>query len=74
MKISLLDILFYIQIDCFSREVKTVFLTNDLSREVMAEAVEKKADLILSYHPPLFRPFKRITTGWKVTQRCFSLC
>ncbi|XP_063882738.1 NIF3-like protein 1 [Scylla paramamosain] len=47
------------------REIKTVMLTNDLSEEVMEEAVQHKADLILSYHPPLFRPFKRITTGWK---------
>lgn len=54
------------------REVKTVFLTNDLSEDVMAEAVEQKADLILSYHPPLFRPFKRITTGWK--DRIIACC
>ncbi|XP_045116942.1 NIF3-like protein 1 [Portunus trituberculatus] len=47
------------------REIKTVLLTNDLSEEVMDEAVQHKADLILSYHPPLFRPFKKITTGWK---------
>ena len=29
----------------------------------MEEALQKKADLILSYHPPVFRPMKRIT--WK---------
>lgn len=29
----------------------------------MKEALQKKADLILSYHPPIFRPMKRIT--WK---------
>ena len=29
----------------------------------MEEALQKKADLILSYHPPIFRPMKRIT--WK---------
>ncbi|XP_053452625.1 NIF3-like protein 1 isoform X1 [Nycticebus coucang] len=43
--------------------VKTLFLTNDLTEEVMNEALQKKADLILSYHPPIFRPMKRIT--WK---------
>ncbi|XP_006862053.1 PREDICTED: putative GTP cyclohydrolase 1 type 2 NIF3L1 [Chrysochloris asiatica] len=43
--------------------VNTLFLTNDLTEEVMAEALQKKADLILSYHPPIFRPMKRIT--WK---------
>ncbi|CAD7686016.1 unnamed protein product [Nyctereutes procyonoides] len=43
--------------------VNTLFLTNDLTEEVMEEALQKKADLILSYHPPIFRPLKHIT--WK---------
>lgn len=43
--------------------VNTLFLTNDLTEEVMEEALQKKADCILSYHPPIFRPMKRIT--WK---------
>ncbi|NXN92488.1 NIF3L protein, partial [Rhinopomastus cyanomelas] len=46
--------------------VSTLFLTNDLTEEVMEEAVQKKADLILSYHPPIFAPLKRITWNtWK---------
>ncbi|NXF00889.1 NIF3L protein, partial [Smithornis capensis] len=43
--------------------VNTLFLTNDLTEEVMEEAVQKEADLILSYHPPIFAPLKRVT--WK---------
>ncbi|KAM6348554.1 NIF3-like protein 1 isoform 3-T7 [Alca torda] len=43
--------------------VNTLFLTNDLTEEVMEEAVQKAADLILSYHPPIFTPLKRVT--WK---------
>ncbi|XP_077037366.1 NIF3-like protein 1 isoform X1 [Agelaius phoeniceus] len=43
--------------------VNTLFLTNDLTEEVMEEAVQKKADLVLSYHPPIFAPLKRVT--WK---------
>lgn len=43
--------------------VRTLFLTNDLTEEVMEEALQKKADFILSYHPPIFRPIKRVT--WK---------
>ncbi|XP_007645771.1 NIF3-like protein 1 isoform X3 [Cricetulus griseus] len=43
--------------------VNTLFLTNDLTEEVMEEALQKKADLILSYHPPIFRAMKHIT--WK---------
>lgn len=46
--------------------VNTLFLTNDLTEEVMEEALQKKADLILSYHPPIFRPLKRVTwKNWK---------
>uniref|UniRef100_A0A8C8VR97 NIF3-like protein 1 n=1 Tax=Pelusios castaneus TaxID=367368 RepID=A0A8C8VR97_9SAUR len=43
--------------------VSTLFLTNDLTEEVMEEALQRKADLILSYHPPIFHALKRIT--WK---------
>lgn len=46
--------------------VNTLFLTNDLTEPVMEEALQKKADLILSYHPPIFLPMKRITwKSWK---------
>ncbi|XP_071604034.1 NIF3-like protein 1 [Heliangelus exortis] len=46
--------------------VSTLLLTNDLTEEVMEEAVQKRAELILSYHPPVFAPLKRVTWGsWK---------
>lgn len=46
--------------------VKTILLTNDLTTAVMDEAVAMKCDLIVSYHPPLFRPFKRLLQkDWK---------
>ena len=48
------------------RQVKKILLTNDLTEPVLSEAVEEKVDLVISYHPPLFRPFKRLTKGnWK---------
>lgn len=42
------------------RPIKTIFLTNDLTVKVAEEAVVKNADLIITYHPLLFAPFKRI--------------
>ncbi|CBY09060.1 unnamed protein product [Oikopleura dioica] len=49
--------------DCF---VERVLLTNDLTSRVMKEAVDFKANIIISYHPPLFREFKRISQdNWK---------
>ena len=45
-------------------EVQRVFLTNDLTEEVMEEVQTlpgKKVGLIVAYHPPIFRPLKRLT-------------
>lgn len=41
--------------------IKTILLTIDLTEDVVGEALEKKADLIVSYHPNIFRPLKRVT-------------
>ncbi|KAM8837753.1 NIF3-like protein 1 isoform 2-T6 [Spinachia spinachia] len=49
-----------------SRPVKTVLLTNDLTGAVMDEAEAMSCDLVVSYHPPLFRPIKRLVQrDWK---------
>lgn len=46
--------------------VKHIFLTNDLTEEVLEEAISKEANLIVSYHPPIFSSVKRITQNkWK---------
>ncbi|XP_026078976.1 NIF3-like protein 1 [Carassius auratus] len=48
------------------RPIRTILLTNDLTAGVMDEAVALNCDLIVSYHPPLFRPFKRLLQkDWK---------
>lgn len=49
-----------------STDIKKIFLTNDLTEHVMEEALENKANLIISYHPPIFSGLKRLTTAsWK---------
>lgn len=51
---------------CKSRPIETILLTNDLTQAVMDEAEAANCDLIISYHPPLFRPVKRlIQKDWK---------
>lgn len=46
--------------------VSRMLLTNDLTLEVVAEAVKLKVDMIISYHPPIFQPIKRLTQkSWK---------
>lgn len=48
------------------RPIKTILLTNDLTLAVMEEAEAMSCDLIVSYHPPLFRPIKRLVQkDWK---------
>lgn len=55
--------------------VEKMILTNDLTQAVMDEAVSQKANMILSYHPPIFAPLKRLTQGkWKerITIQCIE--
>jgi len=42
-------------------EVRRVMLCIDLTAEVMAEAVRRKAEMIVAYHPVIFEGLKRLT-------------
>jgi dinuclear metal center YbgI/SA1388 family protein len=48
------------------RQLETALLTIDLTSEVLTEAVELGAGLIIAYHPPLFRPIERL--DWRNPQ------
>jgi len=41
-------------------KVSKILLTNDLTQNVLKEAIEKKINCIVSYHPPLFSSFKKL--------------
>lgn len=43
--------------------VKSILLTNDLTDRVVQEAIDKRANMVISYHPPIFVPLKRVTCG-----------
>jgi len=46
----------------FLRMATKVFLTIDLTSQVLEEALSDSAvGVIVAYHPPLFRSFKRLT-------------
>lgn len=45
-----------------NREIKKVLLALDITYDIVCQAVEAGADLILSHHPIMFSPVKRITT------------
>ncbi|XP_035724847.1 NIF3-like protein 1 isoform X4 [Vespa mandarinia] len=53
--------------------ISNILLTNDLTENVMNEALGLSTDMIISYHPPIFYPFKSITTRtWK--ERIIAKC
>jgi dinuclear metal center YbgI/SA1388 family protein len=45
------------------RRIERVLLTIDLTEPVMDEAVSEHSSAIIAYHPPIFQPLKRLTTG-----------
>jgi putative NIF3 family GTP cyclohydrolase 1 type 2 len=48
-------------------KIDKIILTNDLTEDVMAECVTKGVNMIISYHPPIFKPLKMLTSkAWKV--------
>ena len=42
------------------QDIKKVILTIDLTAEVLEEAKQKRANLILAYHPPIFSAIKKV--------------
>ena len=52
-----------------------MLLTNDLTIAVLDEAIQEKVDMVLSYHPPIFAPLKRLNQAqWKelIVLRCIE--
>ena len=45
-----------------NRVTENVLVTLDVNEQVVDEAIEKGANLIIAHHPPIFRPLKRIAT------------
>lgn len=55
--------------------VKNILLTIDLTEKVLDEAISNETNLIIAYHPPLFKPFKSLTQhSWKerIAVRCIE--
>ncbi len=42
-------------------EIKGILVTLDCTEEIINEAIKKKCNLIISHHPLIFRPIKKIT-------------
>ncbi|XP_065558447.1 NIF3-like protein 1 isoform X2 [Artemia franciscana] len=46
--------------------INKLMLTNDLTQDVMDEAIRNRFDMVVSYHPPIFSGMKKLlTSSWK---------
>ena len=43
------------------RPVKRILLALDMTQEVVAQAITKKADMLLTHHPAIFRKLSNVT-------------
>lgn len=50
-----------LQIGSPQQEVKKILLTLDVTKNAVEKAIDEKADLIISHHPIIFKPIKKIT-------------
>jgi dinuclear metal center YbgI/SA1388 family protein len=62
-----------LQVGDRSKPVRKILVALDVSDEVIAEALAKRVDLVVSHHPLLFRPPSSITTSDTVGKRVLSL-
>ena len=61
-----------LQVGSLNKKVKKVLVTLDVTKEVVIEAVNLKADLIISHHPLIFKPINNVSIesprGWMINQ------
>lgn len=54
-------------------KIYSILLTIDLTERIVEEAVKKRVQFIISYHPPIFSPIKRLNPSqWK--DRAILMC
>ena len=55
------------------KEVSSVYLSLDATKELIDEAIRLEADMIITHHPMIFRPLKRITDEDFIGERLVKL-
>jgi dinuclear metal center YbgI/SA1388 family protein len=58
-----------LQIGSAERELKNILLALDLNMKVVEEAVKNNCNLIITHHPLLFNPLRKINTDNDITSR-----
>ena len=54
--------------------VRRALLCVDLTADVAAEAIRQRADLVVAYHPPLFKPISRLNAAGRGTDAHVFAC
>ncbi len=62
-----------LQVGTSQQELKNILLCLDVNKDVVEDAIKKKCNLIISHHPLLFNPIKKITSGDKTSDIITSL-
>ncbi len=57
----------------YGKEVKTVYIALDATDEAIQEAIEAKADLLLTHHPMIFRGLKQVNSEDFIGRRVIAL-
>lgn len=55
------------------KEIKRILISLDATDEAVDEAVSLKADLLLTHHPLIFKPLKRINDGDFISRRLLRM-
>lgn len=64
-----------LQIGALNKSVENVLIALDVTEEVVNEAIEKGANLIIAHHPLIFRPLKAIQTDQaygRIIEKCIK--
>lgn len=56
-----------------ARSIRRILLTIDASPAVVDEALRKRAELVVAYHPPIFQPLNRLHPGDPLQARLLKL-
>lgn len=55
------------------KEVKRVYVALDATADVISDAIEKKADMLITHHPLIFTPLKAVTDEDFVSRRILTM-
>jgi dinuclear metal center YbgI/SA1388 family protein len=56
-----------------SQKIETILVALDCTEAVVEEAISVKADMVITHHPMIFKPIKRILSDTSLGRRIFAL-